>query len=97
MVDRGTQVMVDTRITTDLAEEMMAREVIRHVQELRKKTGLEMEDRITLYLATDDPALQSAILKHKAYIMSETLTSIWSESPCLKGSQRRRPRLTASR
>jgi isoleucyl-tRNA synthetase len=81
VVDRGTQVMIDTRITTELAEEGMAREAIRLVQDLRKKTALEMEDRIVLYLASEDPALRSAILRHKAYIMSETLTTVWSETP----------------
>jgi isoleucyl-tRNA synthetase len=85
VVDRGTQVMIDTRITKELAEKGMAREVIRHVQELRKKTGLEMEDRIVLYLATDDPALKSAIVTHKAYIMSETLTTVWSDQPLPEG------------
>ncbi len=85
VVDRGTQVMVDTRITTALAEEGMAREVIRHVQELRKKTELEMEDRITLHLSTEDAALKSAIVNHKAYIMSETLTMTGSETPLAAG------------
>jgi isoleucyl-tRNA synthetase len=85
VVDRGTQVMVDTRINTALAEGGMAREVIRHVQELRKKAGLEMEDRIVLYLSTDDPALKSAIANHKAYIMSETLTTVWSDQPLPEG------------
>jgi isoleucyl-tRNA synthetase len=85
VVDKGTQVMVDTRITTGLAEEGMAREVIRHVQDLRKKSDQEMEDRIALHLATDDPGLKSAILTHKAYIMSETLTTNWSEQPLPEG------------
>jgi hypothetical protein len=56
------------------------------VQELRKKTGLEMEDRIRLYLSTDEPALRSAILTHKAYLMSETLTSVWGEEPLPEGA-----------
>src|SRR5262249_21956777 len=43
LMDRGTQVAIDTRITQDLAQEGMAREIVRHVQELRKKSGLEME------------------------------------------------------
>lgn len=85
VVDRGTQLMIDTRITTALAEEGMAREVIRHVQELRKRTALEMEDRIALNLATDDPTLTSAIARHQAYIMSETLTTGWSEKPLPEG------------
>ena len=85
VVDKGTQVMVDTRITTALAEEGMAREVIRHVQDLRKKSDQEMEDRIALHMATEDPGLKSAILTHKAYIMSETLTTTWSEQALPEG------------
>ncbi len=86
VVDKGTQVMVDTRITTALVEEGMAREVIRHVQDLRKKSGQEMEDRIVLYLGTEDPGLKSAISTHQAYIMSETLTTTWSETPLADGA-----------
>src|SRR5262249_35232045 len=64
MTDRGTQLALDTRITDDLALEGMAREVIRHVQQARKDAGLEMEDRIVLYLHTDKPKLQQAIDVH---------------------------------
>jgi isoleucyl-tRNA synthetase len=57
----------------------MAREVVRHVQELRKTAGLEMEDRIVLYLGTSSAALQKAIVEHKKYIMNETLAVELSE------------------
>jgi isoleucyl-tRNA synthetase len=95
VVDRGTQVMVDTRISTALAEEGMAREVVRHVQDLRKKSELEMEDRINLHLATEDKALQSAIVNHKAYIMSETLTTASYETPLPAGCAESRPDIDA--
>ena len=61
LAERGTQVLLDARITPALAQEGMAREVIRHVQSTRKEAGLEMEDRIELYLATDDANLRQAI------------------------------------
>src|SRR5262249_11711009 len=77
LMDRGTQVAIDTRITQDLAQEGMAREIVRHVQELRKKSGLEMEDRIALGLFTSDLDLQAAIDKHREYIASETLVKEW--------------------
>src|SRR5205085_2678483 len=72
--DRGTQVAIDTRISEGLAQEGMAREVVRHVQNARKDAGLAMEDRIELYLATDSPELRQAIDAHREYIMTETLT-----------------------
>jgi isoleucyl-tRNA synthetase len=51
----------------------MAREIVRHVQELRKKSGLEMEDRIALHFATDSPELLQAAEAHSSYISAETL------------------------
>jgi isoleucyl-tRNA synthetase len=81
VADRGTQVLVDTRITEALAHEGMARDVVRQVQELRKKSGLEMEDRIILYLHTESPALRQAIEKHRTYIAAETLASQWASRP----------------
>jgi isoleucyl-tRNA synthetase len=76
--DRGTQVVIDTRITPALAGEGRAREVVRQVQELRKKSGLEMEDRIALHLQTEAPALQQAIAAHRDYICAETLAIEWA-------------------
>src|SRR5262249_35471730 len=73
VADRGTQVMIDARITEDLAGEGMAREVVRHVQDLRKQSALEMEDRIVLYLGTESPQLRKAIEDHRDYICGETL------------------------
>jgi isoleucyl-tRNA synthetase len=81
VADRGTQVAVDTRITEQLAREGMARDVVRQVQELRKQSGLEMEDRIVLYLHTDSAPLQAAIEAHRAYIMAETLATLWATQP----------------
>jgi isoleucyl-tRNA synthetase len=78
---RETEVIVDVRITDDLALAGMAREVVRHVQELRKKANLEMEDRIELHLGTDAPKLLQAIDAHRDYIGSETLVARWSNQP----------------
>jgi isoleucyl-tRNA synthetase len=72
--DRETQVLVDARITEELKREGLAREVVRQVQELRKKANLEMEDRIVLYLGTDSPPQRQAIEAHRDYICAETLT-----------------------
>jgi isoleucyl-tRNA synthetase len=79
VAEGGTQVALDVRITESLAQEGMAREIVRHVQELRRTAGLEMEDRIVLYLGTSSAALQKAIVEHKKYIMNETLAVELSE------------------
>jgi isoleucyl-tRNA synthetase len=73
--------MIDTRITEELKLAGMAREVVRFVQNLRKDAGLEMEDRIALYLGTESTTLRQAIAAHQAYIGAETLTAQWANQP----------------
>ena len=81
LIDHGTQLLLDTRINKELAQEGMARELVRHVQELRKKSALEMEDRIALHFATESPELLRAAEAHSSYISAETLTVEWSNLP----------------
>jgi isoleucyl-tRNA synthetase len=81
VADRGTQELLDTRITDELRLEGLAREVVRHVQEARKEAGLQMEDRIALSLTTEAPLLRQAIETHRAYIAAETLTVRWVSGP----------------
>ena len=42
----GVQIMLDTEITEELKCEGQAREIIRHIQQLRKKIGYNIDDRI---------------------------------------------------
>ena len=88
IADRGTQIALDVRITEELALGGMAREVTRHIQNARKEAGLEMEDRIVLYLHTDSPKLQKAIEVHRDYIANETLVAKWSDQPLAEGCYR---------
>ena len=81
VADRGTQVLIDSFITPELAREGMARDVVRHVQDLRKTADLQMADRIVLYLGTDPEELRKAITEHRETIAAETLTVRWAETP----------------
>jgi isoleucyl-tRNA synthetase len=81
IADRGTQLLLDARLTEALKLEGIARDITRQIQELRKKSGLEMEDRIELYLGTDSDLLRKAIEVHREYIANETLTVRWSDRP----------------
>src|SRR5205807_4775822 len=81
VAEGGTQVALDVRITEALAQEGMAREVVRQVQELRKSSELEMEDRIVLYLGTESESLRRAMEAHKKYIMDETLAVEFLNQP----------------
>ncbi len=86
--EREVQLLLDARITPELAREGMAREVIRHVQNSRKEAELQMEDRIVLYLHTDDAELAKAIAEHRDYIAAETLVAQWSDKPIGEGAYR---------
>jgi isoleucyl-tRNA synthetase len=88
VADRGTQLALDGRITEELKLLGLARDVIRQVQELRKTAGLEMSDRIALYLHTDSPVLQKAIATHKDYLCAETLATTWATQPLGEGAHR---------
>jgi len=70
--DEGT-VSVDKTITPELYGEGMMREVVRAIQNTRKQAGLQVDDRITLRLLTEDSDLNGAIQEHKDTIMAETL------------------------
>jgi isoleucyl-tRNA synthetase len=67
------EVKLDTEITEALRLEGLAREVVRLVQDRRKRLGLNVEDRIhTRYDA--DGMLVRAMQKHADYIKTETLS-----------------------
>lgn len=65
--------IVDTEITEDLLLEGLARDVVRHVQQIRKEIGLEIQDRIRVFLKGGNEVVRNAIDEHKVYICRETL------------------------
>jgi isoleucyl-tRNA synthetase len=81
VADRGTQVALDVRLTESLKSEGLAREVIRHVQEARKSGGLDLEDKIALYLFSDSDVLSKSIADHRDAIAGEVQAVQWSQSP----------------
>jgi isoleucyl-tRNA synthetase len=79
--EKTTQVKLDTRITEELALEGLARDIIRQIQELRKKANLEMEERIRLYVEVKGEKLTKSFTQHRDYIAGETLTTGWESTP----------------
>jgi isoleucyl-tRNA synthetase len=58
---------------------------VHHIQQLRKDRGLDVSDRITLYV-DGAPELQQVLAAHRDYIMAETLsTSIQTNAAGLAG------------
>jgi isoleucyl-tRNA synthetase len=66
-------VTLDLTVTPELKAEGIMRDVVRHVQNVRKEVGLEVSDRIVLTLLTDSESLSRAIDVHAATIKIETL------------------------
>jgi isoleucyl-tRNA synthetase len=64
--------VLDTQLTPDLIEEGFAREFVRRVQILRKDAGLDIADRIRLYVSPS-PRISAVVQAHRDYIQSETL------------------------
>jgi len=68
------QVELDTEITEELKLEGLARELVRIIQDRRKKLGLNVEDRIDTRYDADGMILR-AIDRHCDYIKTETLST----------------------
>ncbi len=60
--DAGIQIALSTVLTPELVEEGMARDLIRHVQQLRKDADLEENDRITIHWSTASDEQQQTML-----------------------------------
>ena len=67
-------VVLDTTLTPELEAEGRAREVVRLIQDARKRAGFNVSDRIQVrYEASDGVA--EAFAQHAAYIQRETLAT----------------------
>lgn len=72
--DAGYTVAVTTAITPELADEGLARELVRRVQDMRREAGFELADRITTWVA-GDAEVDRVIASQGDYIRAETLTT----------------------
>ena len=66
-------VVYDLTITPELKSEGLMREIVRHVQSVRKKVGLQIDDRIVLSISSDDSEISQAVDAFADVIKSETL------------------------
>ena len=73
-VESGFAVAVTTAITPELADEGLAREVVRRIQDMRREAGFELADRITTYYGGDDE-IARVMESHGEYIRAETLST----------------------
>jgi isoleucyl-tRNA synthetase len=70
--DGDVTVVLDTHLTPALRRQGAARQLVHQVQMLRKNAGLEVADRIRLFVAADAD-LRAALEEHASYVCTETL------------------------
>ncbi|HEX6630370.1 MAG TPA: isoleucine--tRNA ligase, partial [Gemmatimonadaceae bacterium] len=68
----GRFAAIDSNVTEELRGEGLARELVSRVQRMRKDAGLEVSDRIRLWLAGDAGPL-AAVEAHRAWMAGEVL------------------------
>lgn len=69
----GITVALDITISDELRKEGIARELINRIQNIRKDSGFEVTDKITVNMEKN-PQVEEAVLANESYIKSETLT-----------------------
>lgn len=74
------RVALDTTITDELKQRGISREIIRHLNALRKDGDLTIADRITIYFEIGDPDLEGIMMHYRDEICAEVLAD-----KCLKG------------
>ncbi|RPJ37390.1 MAG: hypothetical protein EHM21_18115 [Chloroflexi bacterium] len=74
--DKGISVALDATLTPELKAEGLARELVRRVQDMRKKAGFNIEDRIVTYYQVSNPSeqLKDVLTNWADYLCAETLT-----------------------
>ncbi len=69
----GITIALDTTLTPELIKEGIARDVVNRVQNLRKDTGLEVQDKIEIaFLVHENAVVNDALTDFAAYIQAET-------------------------
>lgn len=71
-VDGPITVALDLTLNEQLIEEGIARELVNRIQNLRKDSGLELSDKIALYIKKQD-GINQAVENNLKYISAETL------------------------
>ena len=69
----GSEVSLDTNITEELRLEGLSRDIVRAIQQLRKDSGFNIEDRIQTWYDADGQVAR-AFASQAEYIKAETLS-----------------------
>lgn len=73
--DHGYVAILDIDLTPELKQEGMVRDLVRHIQTLRKEAGYNVDDRIELWF-TGSEKLTEAVKRYADYLQNETLAEL---------------------
>ena len=73
--DKGYVAILDVLITDELEKEGMVRDLVRHIQTLRKEADFNVDDRIELFIDASDDVM-AAVEAYREYLENETLASL---------------------
>ncbi len=73
-------VAISTELTPELIAEGVSREIVRHLQNMRRSAGFDITDYITTYYQTEEPLVKQVIGAYAAYIKQETLSHDLSDA-----------------
>jgi len=85
--DNAYQVVISTKLSRELENEGIARELVNKIQNMRKEAGFEVMDRIEIEFKTT-PRVKEAVQAFREYITKETLAQRLSFSEELKENSR---------
>ena len=71
--DGGYVIVLDLRLTSDLIEEGLARELVRRIQNLRKQADFALDDHIEIVYSDASSAVDAVMQLFSGYISAETL------------------------
>lgn len=78
----GLAVGLDTNLTEELLREGIVRDLVRHIQTLRKQAGLRVQDHIRLWIdAQGSTEVEKALAQYRDYIAAETLAAELAAGP----------------
>jgi isoleucyl-tRNA synthetase len=86
--DGKLTVALDITVTGELRNEGIARELVNRIQNIRKESGFDVTDKITV-LIEDHELIREAIKLHSSYIGSQTLATAVSVVPAVTDNNSR--------
>ncbi len=85
MSEESPALILDIHLDDELRTEGRARDIVRHIQQLRKERGLEVQNHIHLAWRSNGPSLRQALQVYRDHIQRETLCDRMIASDDLAG------------